>query len=222
MWPDHDPTSGARNLRVILSRLRQALEPGRECGVRPVLRADGDTVALADGGRVEVDVHDLAREVAAADRARAAGDATAEVDALEHAVGLWRGEPLLDLEPLVDSAGDVEAVRRSLIEAALRLGEVRLAAGRTDEALRCAERARRAALYDERAHRLVMAASLQRRDRNGALAAVAATEAALDEMGVPPEQATAMLIRQVRHRAAQPEADVVDLPGVARVGATAG
>ena len=76
--------------------------------------------------------------------------------------------------------------------------------------------------YDERAHRLVMAAHLQRHDRAGALAAVDATEAVLDEIGVPPEEATAMLIRQVRHRAAAPAAEVVDLRAGVRVRAAAG
>jgi DNA-binding SARP family transcriptional activator len=223
MWPDHDPASGSRNLRVILTRLRQVLEPERpDRAVRPVLRVDGDTVALADTGRVEVDVRELARTLEEADRAHAAGDATAQADHLEQAVALWRGEPLTDLGPLADLAGDVEAVRRSLVEAALRLGEVRLAAGRGREALRCAEQARRASPYDERTHRLAMAAHLQRRDRAGALTAVDATEAVLADLGVPPEEATAMLIRQVRHRVAASDAGVVDVRSGPRVPAAAG
>jgi hypothetical protein len=40
---------------------------------------------------------------------------------------------------------------------------------------------------------------------------VGAAEAMLDELGVPPEAATAMLIRQVRHRAEAPGAGVVHL-----------
>ncbi|HEX5944620.1 MAG TPA: BTAD domain-containing putative transcriptional regulator [Acidimicrobiales bacterium] len=224
MWPDHDPARGARNLRVILSRLRQVLEPGSVPGIlRPVLLADGDIVALADTGRVELDVRELDRLLAEAERAHAAGDATARAEHLAGAVALWRDEPLVDLEPLAGWAGDVEAVRRSLVEAALRLGEVRLAAGRTDEALVCAERARSASPYDERAHRLVMATQLQRRDRAGALAAVDVTEAMLDDIGVPPEDATAMVIRQVRHRhpTAAPAA-VVDLRPGTPIGTAAG
>lgn len=213
MWPDHDPASGSRNLRVILSRLRQVLEPtALRDGLRPVLVVDRDTVALADAGRIEVDVRELDRALVEADRAHAAGDATVQADHLARAVDLWRGEPLVDLEPLAGRAGDIEAVRRALVEAALRLGEVRLAAGRAHHALACAERAREASPFDERAHRLAMAAHLQRRDRAGALAAVDATEAMLDDLGVPPEEATAMVIRQVRYRHERlSTAGVVDL-----------
>ncbi len=201
MWPDNDPASGSRNLRVILSRLRQVVEPASIRGaLRPVLAVDGDTVSLADTVRVEVDVREFDAALAEADRAHAAGDAAAQADHLERAVALWRGEPLVDLESLAGRAGDIEAVRRSLVEAVLRMGELRLSAGRTDEALTCAERARSASPFDERAHRLVMASHLQRRDRAGALAAVEAVEAMLDDLGVPPEDATAMVIRQVRHR----------------------
>jgi DNA-binding SARP family transcriptional activator len=201
MWPDNEPSRASRNLRVALSRLRQVLEPERPSGpAGRALRVDGDTVALAGSPRVDVDVWELAGATAEADRAHAAGDATRQAEHLARAVALWRGEPLTDLGPLVDLAPDIEHVRRSLVDAALRLGELRLAAGRTADALRCAERARGAAPYDERAHRLVVAAQMQRRDRAGVLHALQAVEDMLADAGVEPESATAMLIRQARHR----------------------
>jgi DNA-binding SARP family transcriptional activator len=200
MWPDHDPAAASRNLRVALSRLRRVVEAtGLPGGA--VLRVDGDTVALAGPPLVGVDAAELDLLVAEAARARAAGDAAREADHLDRAARLWRGEPLTDLAWLDDLAPEVEHVRRSLVDGTLRLGELRLAAGRTADALRCAERARRASPYDERAHRLVVAAWMQRHDPAGVLDAVAEVEATLAEAGLAPEPATAMLLRQARHRA---------------------
>ncbi|HET6949108.1 MAG TPA: hypothetical protein VFI47_01970, partial [Acidimicrobiales bacterium] len=88
MWPDHDPASAARNLRVALARLRHVLEPGHPAGAglrRRVLLVDGHTVALAGPPTVEVDLWDLDRRTAEARRARAAGDAAVEVDQLTRA-----------------------------------------------------------------------------------------------------------------------------------------
>jgi DNA-binding SARP family transcriptional activator len=199
MWPDHDPAAASRNLRVALSRLRRVVEPARLPGA--VLRVEGDTVALAGPPLVGVDAAELDLLLAEAARARAAGDAAREADHLDRAARLWRGEPLTDLAWLDDLAPEVEHARRSLVDGTLRLGELRLAAGRTADALRCAERARRASPYDERAHRLVVAARMQRHDPAGVLDAVAEVEGTLAEAGLAPEPATAMLLRQARHRA---------------------
>ncbi len=76
-------------------------------------------------------------------------------------------------------------------------------AGRFDESLTCAEQARAASPYFERAHRLAVAAQLQRRDHEGAAVAVAEAESMLAELGLEPEPATAMLLRQARARLAR-------------------
>ena len=55
---------------------------------------------------------------------------------------------------------------------------------------------KQAAPYDERAHRLAIAAHLQRRDGDAVRAAVAAARTMLDELGVEPEPGTRMLFRQ--------------------------
>ena len=100
----------------------------------------------------------------------------------------------------------VEEVTRSLVDATLRLGELRLVAGRFDAALACAERAVRVAPYSERARRLVIAAQLQRRDRDGLQRALAEVDGMLRDLGVDREPSTQMLVRQAQARIVDPEA----------------
>jgi len=201
MWPELDPQAASRNLRVTLSRLRRLVDPDRPPG-RPSswLRVDGTTLALAAPPQVEVDLWELRDHVVAAEQCQGAGDSTQAAWHLERAKALWRGDPLADLQGLVELTGDLEHVRRSLVDATLRLGELRLVAGRFDESLTCAEQARAASPYLERAHRLAVAAQLQRRDHQGAARAVAEAESMLAELGLEPEPATAMLLRQARAR----------------------
>ena len=203
MWPDLDPPSASRNLRVTLSRLRRLIEPERRPGQAcSWLRLDGPTLALAAPPQVEVDLWDLRRHLAAAEQSLLAGDSTQAAWHLEQAHVLWQGDPLPDLHGFVELAGELEQVRRALVDATLRLGELRLVAGRFDESLTCAEQARAASPYFERAHRLAVAAQLQRRDHEGVAGAVAGAEAMLAELDLEPEPATAMLLRQARARLA--------------------
>ena len=113
---------------------------------------------------------------------------------------MWRGDPLDDLSSIDELNGEIEHVRRSLLDACLRLGELLLVAGRFDEALRCAERGRSASPYSERAHRLAIACHLQRHDRSGLESAVRSTERMLADLGVDPEDATKMLLRRAALR----------------------
>jgi len=116
------------------------------------------------------------------------------VERLEQVTGF--GDPLLDLDSIDELRGEVEHVRRALVDGCLRLGELLLVAGRFDESLRCAERSRVASPYSERAHRLAIACHLQRHDHSGLETALRSTRALLDELDVEPEDATKMLVRR--------------------------
>jgi DNA-binding SARP family transcriptional activator len=107
---------------------------------------------------------------------------------------------------LPDIAPAVEEVMRSLVDAMLRLGELRLVAGRFDGALAYAQRAVTAAPYSERARRLVIAAQLQRRDREGLQRALLEVDDMLRDLGVDPEPSTQMLMRQAQARIVEPSA----------------
>jgi DNA-binding SARP family transcriptional activator len=197
MWPDLDAIAAGRNLRVTMSRLRAVLEPGRATGGSCApLRIDGESVALAPPPCVDVDLWQFRRDVEAADAAAHSDDPTGVVAALERAAARWRGDPFPDLVGTDDVAGAIEEVRRSLAETALRLGELLLVAGRFDDAAAWAERVKRASPYHERAHRLAIAAQLQRRDGEAVADAVATARAMLDALGVEPEPGTRMLFRQ--------------------------
>jgi LuxR family maltose regulon positive regulatory protein len=198
IWPELDPDAASGNVRVTLSRLRAALAPAseRRC---PALQIDHDTVALAPAF-VEVDWWQFAADVASADEAERMGDTTATIAALERGCRRWRGEPFADVDPDAELTAAVEEARQMLVDAALRLGEHLLVAGRFDDAAGWAERVVRESPYTERAHRLAIAAQLQRRDRHAIAHAVAAMQSMLDELGVDPEPPTAMLLRQAAAR----------------------
>jgi hypothetical protein len=166
----------------------------------PRLRIHGDTIELAPPPVVDTDVARVHGHLTNGERARRSSDSLEEIACLERAVELWRGDPLLDLDSIDDLNGEVESVRRSLVDASLRLGELQFVGGRFDDALRCAERSRAASPYSERAHRLTIACHLQRHDHAGLESAARATRQLLDDLGVEPEDSTNMLLRRAAAR----------------------
>jgi DNA-binding SARP family transcriptional activator len=197
LWPDLEPPAAAQNLRVTLSRLRRLLEPDRPAGWSSSrIRSDTDSIELAGPPFVDTDLGRFHRYLAEADHAQQIGDSTEEAACLARAIDLWRGDPLVDLASIDELDGEVEYVRRSLVDGCLRLGELQLVAGRFDESLHCAERSRLASPYSERAHRLAIACHLQRHDHAGLESAVRSTEKLLSDLGVEPDDATKMLVRR--------------------------
>ncbi|HET9548413.1 MAG TPA: BTAD domain-containing putative transcriptional regulator [Desertimonas sp.] len=197
LWPDLDALAAGRNLRVTMSRLRSVLEPGRVTGGKcPALRIDGETVALAPPPCVDVDLWQFRRHVEAADLAAHHDDPAGVVAALEQAAALWRGEPFPDVDLDGELSAAIGEVRRTVADTVLRLGELLLVSGRFGDAASWAERVKRASPLDERAHRLAIAAQLQRRDQPAVGAAVGEARAMLETLGVEPEPGTRMLLRQ--------------------------
>ena len=206
MWPNLDPVAAGRNVRVTLSRLRSILEPGRETRRTPrVLRIDNEVVSLRPPPHVEVDLWQFRDDVAAADDAERRGDRQAAIADLVRACTRWRGDPFVELDT-DELTGAVEEVRTLVSTTALRLGELLLVAGHFDEAATWADRVTRSSPYDERAHRLALAAHIHRRDRQAIAHAVATTVALLDDFGVEPEPETQMLLRQAEDHIGHPPA----------------
>jgi len=91
VWGEDPPDAGSTALRVRLSQLRKTLAGA---GSSLVTRPPGYVMQLRDD---ELDLRRCERLVAAGDRALQEGRAAEAVDALRHALALWRGPPLADL-----------------------------------------------------------------------------------------------------------------------------
>jgi len=210
LWPDLAPDAGPQNLRVTLSRLRACLvaPAGRESSPDIWIRTDGQLLELVGLPLVESDYGTLLRCLADAEKARRNGHPTETMGWLARAVALWRGDAFADLDAIEHLVPEVQRVRTSLVDARLRLGELRLAAGQLDDAVSCAERALAGSPYSERAHRLAIACALHRSDRTRLLTAVQALEEMVRELDIAPEPTTSMLLRRalarLGRRTAQP------------------
>ena len=200
LWPDLDRVDAGRNLRVTLTHLRRLLEPGRSGGsVGHHLRTTDEYIALVRSEALTVDLW-TTRELATRARcARASGDIDAAAELLCQAVDHWRSEPLPDLAPLAcpDVAARIAGVRAAHIAAMLELGELRLVSGDPAPAFALAERALTLDPFDGRGHRLLLAAALRSHHPAEAARARRTVCAALRELGVAPDPATALLLRQL-------------------------
>ncbi|HEV3294802.1 MAG TPA: BTAD domain-containing putative transcriptional regulator, partial [Streptosporangiaceae bacterium] len=215
LWDADPPPNAAAAMRTYVMRLRHALGPA---GVRVVARPGGWAVQL--GGPAELDLAEAEELWAAARAAAGAGDWQRASSLLGQALGMWRGEPLVD----VPSAA---LARRD----AGRLGELRsqLTEARIDADLRLGrhgvlvpELQRLAAEHPLREHVWVqlMLACYRSGRQAAALAAYADARAILaGELGVEPGPELRELHRQVL--AADP-ALTADLPGDVVVGERAG
>ncbi len=197
LWPELDAEAGGRNLRVTLAHLRRLLEPDRPAREAPFfLRADASIIRLFPSSRLTVDLWELRRLVAEAGVARRQGAIDKAVAHLDAATALWRGTPLADLDRLPGFDADIAGARLTQLDALMALGELQLSAGDAGRAGMAAERAITLDPYLEGAHRLAIAAAVAGRDPQRTEAGVRRVRAMLAELGVDPEPATLMLLRQ--------------------------
>jgi DNA-binding SARP family transcriptional activator/tetratricopeptide (TPR) repeat protein/DNA-binding XRE family transcriptional regulator len=134
LWGDTPPRTAVGLLQAHVSRLRRLLSPhtrpGGSQGVIDSVRGAYRLSLSAD----EVDLlafRDLAARAAAA---RAGGDDMTAVECYEHAVGLWRGEPLADVDVLGGHPA-ITALGQELAGVLLRYAEVACALGQYDRVL---------------------------------------------------------------------------------------
>ena len=132
-----------------------------------------------------------------ADRARSEGDPHSTLALFEAATDLWRGEPLTDLATVIDQEHEIEHVRLMQLDSLLEMGELRLVRGDAGRALVDAERALALDPCSEHAHRLAIAAALRSHDQPRTDVVTRRAVTMLDELGVDPEPATQILLRQV-------------------------
>jgi DNA-binding SARP family transcriptional activator len=197
LWPDRVPAEGARNLRVTLTHLRRLVEPARASGEATFhVRSDLANISLHRSEHLRVDLWEMDALAERAAAARSAGDLDQTIRLLDTAVDLWRGEPLADLRGVLDEESAIEAARLTYRRCLLLLGELRLARGHTADALIDADRALAIDPYDERAHRLAIAAATRTRDKARVARTCRRTLDMLAEVGADPEMPTRILLRQ--------------------------
>jgi LuxR family transcriptional regulator, maltose regulon positive regulatory protein len=201
LWPTLDLCAADRNLRVTLTYLNQVLEPGRSAGEASFfVRQDGALITLAESPQLVIDLHEFDSLLDRAADAEHRGLPSVELDLYERALALWRS-------PCLPTIGDDDwgrATCRDLTEryvaAAIRVGELHLAGGRTRAATHAARRALAADEWSERSHCILIAVALARGDQCGAFRALAACDAMLEDFGVTPREETEMLRRRLGAR----------------------
>ncbi|MEV6717109.1 hypothetical protein AB0M48_34345 [Lentzea sp. NPDC051208] len=177
LWPELDSACAARNLRVTMTHLRRLLEPGRAGGEASYfLRSDDETIRLVRSDRLTVDLWSF-QELGPGE-----------------AVPLWRSEPLTDLADLCEA--EIAQIRTRHVQNLLVLGELGLVAGDAAEAHHLAERALALEPFEPRGHRLALAAALRARDPRRMAKTRARVLDSLRQLGVGPDPATEILLRQ--------------------------
>jgi DNA-binding SARP family transcriptional activator len=184
LWPETDPKAGARNLHVVISSLRQLLEPGVARGASSLVVREGESYRLdLPAGSVS----DLASFRAALDEARSAlanGDAPRAAAAFGQALDLYRGDLLAghgSSEWLVRAR---DRFRWDAVGAAQALAELELARGDAVAAAAACDRGLRIDRYRDPLWRLRVRASEAMGDVADAARARQAYRDVLAELGI--------------------------------------
>jgi DNA-binding SARP family transcriptional activator len=134
LWGEEPPRTAVGLVQAHVSRIRRLLDPRKGTGYGDeVIGGDGVISSVRGAYRLSLSCEQLDlvvfRDLAA--RAAAAwvsGEETTAIESYEQAVGLWRGDPLADLETLNGYPG-VTALSQELVGVLLRYAEVACAVG---------------------------------------------------------------------------------------------
>ncbi len=153
LWPNLPEAKAAGNLRVNLTHLHAALEPDRPAGARPYfIEATSSGLRLVRDA-IEIDTDTFDRHIELASEAEAGGVPTTALREYLAASELYKGPYLQHVD---DDWVLPERLRlHSLDHAALcRIGELKLARGKPEQAIATVVQALRLDPISERAHRL--------------------------------------------------------------------
>ena len=202
IWPDQEPSKGRANLRVTLAHLQSALEPERPRDLPPYFVRATHGAPLAGV---------LARTLSSTCGTSSACSPRPTTPRPPAMPRPGRRACLLPLDaggagPCRTSTGSPSCRRSSSTSsgdwsaATLTLGEIELVGDAAERASSRAERVLAADPYDERAHRLAIAARIQaERPHRPPTAAIDRMREALGELGVGPDERTQVLLRQAHH-----------------------
>ncbi|MFK8023931.1 MAG: BTAD domain-containing putative transcriptional regulator [Ilumatobacter sp.] len=195
LWPELDAKAASNNLRVTLTYLNRALEPDRAPDEPPIyVTQQGETIGLHPEVVTDLDEFRLAvRNGMSHARRRAPRSAIASY---EQAARLYHGTFLAGQEAdwLV---GPRDRARFDAIHTYLRLGELTLASGEPEEAIRWALHARDFGERHDRVERLLAGCQLATGDRAGAVATLRDLSNTLRSDGVEPEVETVRMLERL-------------------------
>ncbi|MEO5679371.1 MAG: BTAD domain-containing putative transcriptional regulator [Acidimicrobiales bacterium] len=183
LWPEADLDSATRNLQVVVSSLRQSLEPGVARGAHTLLVRDGDAYRLALPEGSVADLVGLTADVAAGRLAHAAGDRGAAIDAFQRAMNGY-GDLLPEDGPAEWVVGERNRVRLEVADVAARLATLRLEAGDADAACAAAEGGLRVDRYRDDLWRHLIDAHRAQGDQAAAARVERDYALVLEELGV--------------------------------------
>jgi DNA-binding SARP family transcriptional activator/tetratricopeptide (TPR) repeat protein/plasmid stability protein len=202
LWGDSPPRTAVNLLQAHVSRIHRLLKShnGPEGNENEKVI---DSVRGAYRLNISPDKIDLLVFRNLAERAAVAwagGDNATAVECYEHAVGLWRGEPLADVDALSGHPG-VIALKQELAVVLLRYAEVACALGRHDRVLPRLQALAAAEPLNEPAHARLMIALAGSGRQAAAIRVHTNVRARLDrELGISPgeelAEAYARVLRQ--------------------------
>jgi DNA-binding SARP family transcriptional activator len=99
LWGDDPPPTSAAMVQAQVSRLRRLLGPGQVPGDGTRLSWDGAGYRLSLNG-IRLDLAEFGELTGQARRVAGAGDTATACELYERALGLWRGQPLEDIDAL--------------------------------------------------------------------------------------------------------------------------
>src|SRR5579872_6016913 len=186
IWGENIPATAVNLVQKYVSRLRALLDPARLPRDPGALLVSTSTGYRLQASAAQLDVLAFERLVAAARAASSEGDQQATCGMYERALGLWRGEPLADLDILRDHPA-VTGLSRRRAEVIAEFARAACAAGMYDRVLGHLRALVAREPLNENAHALLMTVLAGSGQQADALAVFEALRIRLDEqLGVRP------------------------------------
>ncbi len=185
LWPEADAETGARNLHVAVSALRQVLEPGVVRGGFSILLREGDAYRLSLPPDAEVDLLQFSAALAAGRSARRRGRPEEAMALYREALARYSGELLPEDGPAEWVLEARERCRTGALEAAQALAELLLGAADASGAAQVCTEGLGIDRYQDPLWRLLIAAREQAGDQGAAVRARRDYSKMLAELGLP-------------------------------------
>jgi DNA-binding SARP family transcriptional activator len=186
LWDGDPPASAVKMVQAYVGRLRRQVDPGRSPYDRDGLLISSGTRYRLHAEAGQLDLVAFGQLTARAQAARRAGDIALACEVYAEALGLWRGEPLADLD-LLSAHPAVIGLARRRAEAVSEFAETAIDAGLPGRALPHLQALAESDPLDERAHAWLMLALAGTGQQAAALAVYDRLRRRLDEqLGIRP------------------------------------